>query len=82
MAAEFIAIECMQNAKYELCGMHNVLQNDNVEVVASYDVAYQQRSGKSGGGFSRYCFSSCISIETGKVLSYGVACNSCSNCSI
>ena len=35
------------------------------------------RSGKSGGRFSRYCFASAISVDSGKVLSYEVACNSC-----
>ena len=51
-----------------------------VHIVGTFDGAYQQRSGKSGGGFSRYCFASAIAAETGKVLSYGVACNSCALC--
>ena len=38
------------------------------------------RSGKSGGDFSRYYFSSAISVDFGKVLSYDVACNSCPGC--
>ena len=41
-----------------------------VHAIASYDGAYQMRSGKSGGGFSRYCFASAISVDTSKVLSY------------
>lgn len=80
LAAEYLANASMDKAKYELCDIHGVNRDDRVEVIASYDGAYQQRSGKSGGGFSRYCFASCIAVETGKVLSYGVACNSCSSC--
>ena len=41
---------------------------------------YQQRSGKSGGVFSRYYFANAIIAETGNLVSYGVACNSCSYC--
>ena len=51
-----------------------------LEAIVSYDGAYQRRGGKHSGGFSRYCFSSVISLETGKVLSYEVACNSCKYC--
>ena len=36
--------------------------------------------GESGGGFSRYCIACAISVETGKVLSYEIACNSCKLC--
>ena len=35
---------------------------------------------KKGGGFSRYCIACAISVETGKVLSYEIACNSCKLC--
>ena len=48
-----------------------------VHTIASYDGSYQQRSGKSGGRFSRYRFAAAISITTGKVLFYGIACYSC-----
>ena len=51
-----------------------------VQAIASYDGSYQQRSRKSGGGFSRYCFATAISANTGKVLSYGIASNSCKLC--
>ena len=53
-----------------------------VATVGSSDGAYQQRSGKSGGGFSRYCFAAAVIAETGKVVAYNVACNSCNICSI
>ena len=36
--------------------------------------------GKSGGGFSRCCVACAISVESGKVLSYEIACNSCRFC--
>ena len=53
---------------------------DNVHVTASYDGSYQKRGGKAGGGFSRYCFSSAIEIDSGKIIAYDVACNSCQRC--
>lgn len=80
IAGEYIAIASMKKAKLELCDLHNVSREQTVEVVASYDGAYQQRGGKSGGVHSRYA--STISVETGKVLSYGIACHSCRNCSM
>ena len=51
-----------------------------LEVTVSYDGAYQKRGGKSGCGFSRYCVVCAISVETGKVLKYEIACNSCKMC--
>ena len=51
-----------------------------IHAVGSFDGAYQQRSGKAGGGFSRYCFALVISSDTSQVLGYEVACNSCSVC--
>ena len=53
-----------------------------VHAVLSYDGAYQVRSGKSGGGFSPYCFESAIFIDMGKVVAYEVGCNSCRECTL
>lgn len=61
--------------------MNNFLRNNRVVAVAREAVAYYKRSRKAGGGSSRYCYSSCISVEMGKVLSYKVSCKNCSNCS-
>ena len=80
-AAEFVATRHMDMAKVEL---ENLLGSNEdtqlVHAVGSFDGSYQQRSGKAGGGFSRYCFASVISSDTSKVLGYEVACNSCSVC--
>ena len=38
------------------------------------------RTGKSGRGFSRYCFAAAISISTAKMITYGIASNSCKLC--
>ena len=81
VGAEQVARESMDRAKMELESIYKLVSlNNRVHCVASYDGAYQLRSGKSGGGFSRYCFSSAISVNSGKVLSYDVACNSCPGC--
>ena len=80
-AANFIAQESMDRAISELRTIQQISNSQYLRTMVSYDGAYQQRSGKSGGGFSRYCFGAAISVETGKVLSYGVACNSCRICS-
>ena len=80
-AANYIAQESMDRATTELRTMQHIGNSQYLRTMVSYDGAYQQRSGKSGGGFSRYCFGAAISVETGKVLSYGVACNSCRICS-
>ena len=80
-AAESIANRCMDNARLELehiLGLN--VSTGLVHAVGSFDGAYQQRSGKAGGGFSRYCFASVISSQTSKVLAYEVACNNCSIC--
>ena len=70
----------MDRAKIEL-EVLGINQTTNcVHAVASYDGAYQMRTGKSGGGFSRYCFAFAISVDTGKVLAYDVSCNSCVAC--
>ena len=81
VGAEQVARESMVRAKMELESIYKlVFSNNNIHYVASYDGAYQLRSGKSGGGFSRYCFSSAISVDSGKALSYDVASNSCPGC--
>ena len=46
-----------------------------VRAVISFDGAYQMRTGRSGGGFSRYCFAAAICINTAKVIAYGIASN-------
>ena len=81
VGAEQVARESMDRARIELESICKLVSSNNhIHCVASYDGAYQLRSGKSGGGFSRYCLSSAISVDSGKVLSYDVACNSCPGC--
>ena len=81
IAAEFVATQSMITAKDQLIALLGTNPETNcVHAIASYDGAYQMRSGKYGGGFSRYCFASAISVDTSKVLSYEVACNSCRTC--
>ena len=83
IAAEEVARESMDLAKEELRIILNTPSTSKyVATVGSYDGAYQQRSGKSGGGFSRYCFAAAILVDTGKVVAYDVACNSCNICSM
>ena len=53
-----------------------------VHAVVSYDSAYQIRSKKGGGGYSPHCFASAISVDTGKVVAYDVACNNCRVCNM
>ena len=80
-AAEFVAIQSMENARNDLIAIHQPEQSDaNVSTVASFDGAYQMRSGKSGGGFSRFCFGAAISVDIAKVVAYRIACNFCSLC--
>ena len=82
IAAHFTAEVSMQNAVRELRMIQKVRDNQEyLKTIVSYDGAYQQRSGKSGGAFSRYCFAAAISVHTGKVISYGIASNSCNQCS-
>ena len=59
-AAEFLAKRCMDKAKAQLEEMLGLNETTHtVHAVGSFDGAYQQqRSGKAGGGFSRYCFAS------------------------
>ena len=81
VAARVVADESMKFAVEELRLLHKTPSSSQyVTAIGTFDGAYQQRSGKSGGGFSRYCFAAAIIAETGKVVSYGVACNSCSYC--
>ena len=77
---EHIAINSMQKAVDELRKSKRLTPEDFVYIIGSYDGAYQKRSSKMGGGFSRYCFASLIDMETGKVVAYNVACNSCPRC--
>ena len=83
LASEYVAKQGMDNARY---GLEDLLGlNDDtklVHAVVSYDGAYQIRSGKSGGGFSPYCFASAISTDTGKVVAYEVGCNTCRECTL
>ena len=43
-------------------------------------VPIKKGGGGTGGVFSRYCVGCAISVETGKVLNYEIACNSCKMC--
>ena len=79
---EQVARESMDRARIEIESIYKLVSSNNrIHCVASYDGAYQLRSRKSGGGLSRYCFSSAISVDSGKVLSYDVACNISHCCS-
>ena len=81
VAARAVADKSMKLAVEELRVLHNTPSSSQfVTTVGTFDGAYQQRSGKSGGGFSRYCFAAAIIAVSGKVLPYGVACNSCAYC--
>ena len=77
---EHIANKSMQKAVDELRNSNGLTLEDMVHITGSYDGAYQKRSGRMGGGFSRYGFVSIIDMQTGKVVAYGVACNSCPQC--
>ena len=56
IAAHFTAEMSMHNSVRELRMIQNVRDNEEyLKTIVSYDGAYQQRSGKAGGGFSRYC---------------------------
>ena len=81
IAVNFVAQQSMMEAVRELKTIMQIRSSENIRTMVSYDGAYQQRSGKSGGGFSRYCFAAAISVQTGKVISYDIACNSCRICS-
>ena len=70
----------MQKAIDQLRDSNGLMLDEKVHITASYDGAYQKRSSKIGGGFSRFCFVSLIDMSTGKVVCYDVACNSCPKC--
>ena len=65
-----IARQSYMRAAQELRERNNTEDFDFLEVTVSYDGAYQKKGGggKSGEVFSRHCFASAISVETGKVL--------------
>ena len=81
VAAKKIANDTMDCARDEIRLLQNTpLDEQYVRTVISFDGAYQMRTGKSGGGFSRYCFAAAISVSTAKVITYGIASNSCKLC--
>ena len=81
LAAELVADESMLMARDNHRALRGIDASEQyVTTVSTFDGAYQQRSGKSGGGFARYAFAACIIAETGKVVSYGIACNSRAFC--
>ena len=80
VAVEFVAKQSMDRAAIELETLHGRSENGLIHDIASFDGAYQKRSSKGGGGYSRYCFGSVISMTIGKILEYDVACNNCREC--
>ena len=66
----------MQKAIDQLRDSNGLMLDEKVHITASYDGAYQKRSSKIGGGFSRFCFVSLIDMSTGKVVCYDVAISS------
>ena len=83
IAAEYVANMSMMEAKIGLESILGINPLTNcVHAVVSYDGAYQIRSKKGGGGYSPYCFASAISVDTGKVVAYDVACNNCRVCNM
>ena len=71
----------MDNARNEIRLLQgSPLEDPLVRAVVSFDGPYQMRTGKSGGGFSRYCFAAAICISTAKVIAYGIASNPCKLC--
>ena len=80
VAVEFVAKGSMERAAIELEATHGRAEDGLIHDIASFDGAYQKRSTKGGGGYSRYCFGSVVSMSLGKILEYEVACNSCREC--
>ena len=80
VALEYVAQGTMERAAIELESSHGRSEDGLIHEMASFDGAYQKRSTKGGGGYSRYCFWSVISMAMGKILAYEVACNSCREC--
>ena len=61
VVARIVADQSMKMAVNELRVIHTVVPSCHyVEVVGTFNGAYQQRSGNYGGGFSRYCFTAAI----------------------
>ena len=69
VAVEHIANESMQKAIVQLRELNGLMPDVMVHIIVSYDGAYQKRSSKMGGGFSRFCFVSIIDMSTGQVSS-------------
>ena len=62
--ADMVAIQSMERAREDLIAFHQSEPSDPyVSTVASFDGAYQMRSGKMGEGFSRYCFGAAIAVN-------------------
>ena len=80
VAVELVAKQSMDRAALELETLHGRCENGLIHDIASFDGAYQKRSTKGGGGYSRYCFASVISMKLGKIVAFDVACNSCREC--
>ena len=82
LASEYVANNNMMKAKIGLESILGISRLTNcVHAVVSYDDAYQIRFKKGEGGYSPFCFASAISVDSGKVVAYDLACNNCSNCS-
>ena len=80
LASEYVANNSMMKAKIGLESILGIsLLTNCVHAMLSYDGAYQIRS-KKGGGYSPYCFACAISVDTGNVAAYDVACNNCRSC--
>ena len=61
LVAEMIVNQSMDRARDELLAYHETaLSEPYVKTIVSFDAACQMRSGKAGGGFSRYCFGAAI----------------------
>ena len=79
VALEYVALGTMERADIESESSHGRSEDGLIHDLASFDGAYQKRSTKGGGGYSRYCFGSVICMAIGKILAYEVACNSWRN---
>ena len=83
IASEYVANISMMKAKIGLEAIFGINPLTNcVHGVVSFDGAYQIRSKKGGGGYSPYCFAAAISVDTGMVVAYDVACNNCRQCNM
>ena len=80
VAVESVAQGTMERAVNDLEATHSRSEDGLIHEIASFDGVYKKRSSKGGGGYSRICFGSVISMAIGKVLAYEVACNSCREC--